>query len=389
MKSFSFKILYISIFAPSIFYILTLPYFELWSRHDITRALRQGLIRQDFDLLQGNVSLYDEVNNNVESTLRDSSVVRLGAQVRVRITDLHENVIYPYYEHLISPLSEEGSFKKRLGPLFDENGFARNSQRGEVEDFLQQYSDYIHGMKIMATVQIPVTSWLGSGLLLLYILLTVTILYTYYQWSSRLEEKRVREIEERLEKEKRTVEQVEWELQEGRRRLADIKSQEDEWLQEMERLEREKVTLEEELLETLEQSEEQKEKIDTLEEKVVKETGNKSKGVKEAQSLSHRFTRLYRNLEIDPRAVEDLVRFRDEKLKLQAEEVLKRLNDADPSLKIRRKIAGVEKCDAFELGFGSSGRIYYISSEIRRFKVLRIGTKASQKKDLAFLQKKS
>jgi hypothetical protein len=65
---------------------------------------------------------------------------------------------------------------------------------------------------------------------------------------------------------------------------------------------------------------------------------------------------------------------------------LKRLNDADPTLKVRRRIAGVEKCDAYELGFGSSGRIYYIKAPNGRYRVLRIGTKATQKKDLAYLQ---
>ncbi len=387
MKSFSFKILYISIFAPSILYVLTLPYLQLWFKHDLTRALQQQLIQNDFELLQGKVSLYDEVSKNVVSVLGKSRASRMGAEVGVRITDAQGNVIYPYYEHMLSPFIKGGVPDSILGSLFDENGLVLSHAAGKVEEYLEKYSEYIQGMNIVVTVNIPVTSWLGSGHLLAYILTTVAFLYLYYQRSSLLEEKRIHDIEERLETEKRTViEQVEHELQEARSRLTDIKAQEEAWIQEVERLEKEKSSLEEELLVTIEQSEEQKEKIDSLEEKAVRQEAQKPRSIKEEQALSERFSRLYRNIDVDRKAIEDMVRLGDDKLKLQAEEMLKRLNDGDPSLRIRRKISGVEKCDAFELGFGSSGRIYYMQSETRRFRVLRIGTKASQSRDLAYLQ---
>lgn len=389
MKTFSFKILYISIFAPSILYVLTLPYVELWLQHDVTRTVRQQLVREDFNLLQGKVSLYDEVNKNVTAVLERSRAARLGAEVRVRITDAYDNVIYPYYDHLLFSFRHEASPEKTPGPLFDEKGFAREPAAQGLEELLQKYSEYLQGMQILVFVKVPVTSWLGSGILLLFILTTVILVYMYYQRSSTLEEIKLHEIEVRHEEEKQVLtERVESELQAARRRLADIQSQEEEWLQEVERLEKEKARLEDELLETLERSEEQKEKIGKLEDKVVKKSG-KSRTVKEEQALHERFARLYRNLEIDRKAVGDLVRLKEGTLKLQAEEVLKRLNDEDPSLKVRRKIAGVEKCDAYELTFGSSGRIYYIASDVRRFRVLRIGTKATQRKDLASLQKTS
>ncbi len=387
MKSFSFKILYIGVFAPSILYILTLPYLGLLLQHDFSQAIRKHLIQNEFDLLQGKVSLYDEVNRNVLSVLKESRVVQLGAEIRVRITDQHENIIYPYYERFLFKATGEETLSKSLGPLFNEDGFALNSERAELETFLQDYSDYIQGMNILARVEVPVTSWLGSGILLGYILLTVVVLYLYYQRSTRLEELM---FEEKLETEKRTaVEQVEHSLQEARKKLTEIQSQEEEWLEEVERLEKEKDSLEEELIESLEQTEEQKEKIEKLEGEMVRQTAKKPKASREERTLYERFKKLYRNLEIDQKVVNELVQLGNEKLKLQAEEVLKRLNDGDPSLKIRRKIAGVERCDAYELGFGSSGRIYYIPSETRQFKVLRIGTKASQSKDLAYLQGKS
>jgi hypothetical protein len=386
MKHFSFKVLYISVFAPSILYVLTLPYLELWFQHSLTVTLRKNMIRHEFDLLEGKTSLYDEVNRNVNDVLNKSLAIRAGMEVRVRIRDAGDNVIYPYYEHLLFPSqNKEGVSGGTSGTLFDEKGMAVRSKTSNVEDLLQAFSDYFQGMKVEVSAKIPVTSWIGSGSLLLFIFLTLILLYLYYLRTSAQEEKRIREMADNLEQEKRTAAEIESELGTARKRLAEIQAQEEEWLREVDRLEEEKDLLETELLDTLEQREEQKEIIDALEVKVAKGE-KKPKRAKEEQVMAERFARLYRNLEFDRKAMEDLIGLGDKNMQLQAEEVLKRLNDQDPSLKIRRKIAGVEKCDAYELGFGSSGRIYYLPSESRRYRVLRIGTKASQNRDLAYLQ---
>jgi hypothetical protein len=286
----------------------------------------------------------------------------------------------------LPPFRTEETLGKKTGPLFDEKGLILDAGGGNVEEFLQNFSDYIHGMKVAVTTKVPVTSWVGSSLLLFYILGTVMVLYFYYLRMSALEQKRLTEISERLEDERRTVSEVESELTKARERLAGIQVQEEEWLKEVERLEFEKNQLETELLETLEETEEQKELIDALEVKVNKKAEPGPKRARDEERLLTRFAKLYRNLEMDRKAVADITRIGDEKVKLQAEEILKRLNDADPTLKVRRRIAGVEKCDAYELGFGSSGRIYYIKAPNGRYRVLRIGTKATQKKDLAYLQ---
>lgn len=387
MKYFSFKVLYISVFAPSILYVLTLPYLELLFQHVLTQEIRKNMIRQEFSLLEGKTSLYEEVNRNISEVLKQSLAVRSGLEVRVRVLDGKDDVIYPYYEHLLFPLKgQDGVTVGAPGGLFDSKGFALRSEASDVEDFLQAFTDYFQGMKISVSVKIPVTSWIGSGTLLLFIFFTLILLYLYYLRTSAQEEKRLREIAESLEVERRTATEIESELSAARKRLKEIQSQEEEWLKEVERLEGEKHTLEDELLDTLEQTEEQKEIIGELKNQVTQKTGKKSKSIKEEQALSDRFSKLYRNLKFDRKALEDLVRLGNKDQQLQAEEILKRLNDKDPSLKVRRKIAGVEKCDAYELGFGSSGRIYYLASIAGKYRVLRVGTKASQKKDLAYLQ---
>ncbi len=387
MKYFSFKVLYLGVFAPFILYILTLPYLQLFVQQALTREIRRNMIRHELDLMEGKTSLYGEVNRNVTETLKKSYAIRSGLEVRVRIVDAKGNVIYPYYEHLLIRLhAQEGETVGTAGDLFDAKGFAQRREAPEVEDLLQAFSDYFRGITVSVSAKVPVTSWVGSGALLLYIALTLILLYLYYRHTSAREEARLQEISESLEAEKRSATEIEAELNAARNRLHKIQSQEEEWLQEVDRLEREKHALEDELLDTLEQREEQKEIIGELKHQVIKKAGKKPKGIKEEEALSNRFLKLYRNLEFDRKSLEDLVRLGSKDRQLQAETILKRLNDKDPSLKVRRKIAGVEKCDAYELGFGSDGRIYYLAAQTGKYRVLRIGTKSSQNKDLAYLQ---
>ncbi len=400
MKSFSFKVLYVSLFVPSILFVLTLPVLERVIQERIALPIRQQLIREHTRLLDGSASLYEEIAANIAAVLHRGKATRLGADIRVRVLDASGAVLYPFYDRLLLSMQQgEKSLALAPGPLFDDKGYLRQDTGASLPELFEKYSAYIEGLRIEVSVAIPATSWLGSLTLLVYIFMVVIGLYLYYQRSSRLEEERLQEMtarmQLRLEKEKQEhARQVDARLTEAQLRLADIKRQEEEWLREVERLEKEKIslvreksTLEEELLETMEHSEEQEEKLHLLAEEVAKKQERQAKGAaKEEAAIAERFAKLYRNLELDRGALRGFAQLNDEQTRLAAEEMLKRLNDGDPNLKVRRKIAGVAGVDAFELGFGSQGRIYYLHSDSHHFRVARIGTKASQVKDLAALQ---
>lgn len=109
---------------------------------------------------------------------------------------------------------------------------------------------------------------------------------------------------------------------------------------------------------------------------------------REDEQLARRLRTLYKNLEIEERAVAELVGLRDETMKLRAEEMLKRLSDDTDTATVRRKVGGLPPHLAiFELGFAGSGRIYFTKGRVRRFRVLSVGDKASQKRDLEFLSR--
>jgi hypothetical protein len=109
---------------------------------------------------------------------------------------------------------------------------------------------------------------------------------------------------------------------------------------------------------------------------------------RDEEAVARRFRTLYKNLEMDDRAIEDLVALGDEASRLRAEEAVKRLCDETDAAAIRRKVGGLPPhLSIFELGFADKGRIYYTGGRTRRFRVLLIGAKNSQKPDLEYLSR--
>jgi hypothetical protein len=109
---------------------------------------------------------------------------------------------------------------------------------------------------------------------------------------------------------------------------------------------------------------------------------------REEDRLGLRLRTLYKNLEIDERAISDLVGLRDETMKLKAEEALKRLSDDVETAGARRKVGGLPPgLPIFELGYAGKGRIYYTHGAQRRLRVLCIGAKNTQNADLEYLSR--
>ncbi len=113
-----------------------------------------------------------------------------------------------------------------------------------------------------------------------------------------------------------------------------------------------------------------------------------SSRAREADHLGRRLRALYHNLEVDDRALTDLVALRDEGMKLKAEEALKKLSDDVGSAGARRKVGGLPPgLPVFELGYAGKGRVYYTHGAQRRLRILCIGAKNTQKPDLEYLSR--
>src|SRR5215472_2257484 len=199
--------------------------------------------------------------------------------------------------------------------------------------------------------------------------------------AEEFQQEEIRELQSEraaLQQKLATVEQREQEL-----RAQAVKSAE---------LDQERRTLEEMLDEALGDVSRRDEEIPALEARLKRAARESSPGgrVREGEHLGRRLRTLYKSLEIDDRAVESLVELRDETMKLKAEEALKRLSDEPDTAAIRRKVGGLPpQLAIFELGFAGKGRMYYQRGEVRRYRILLVGAKNSQKTDLEYLSRLS
>lgn len=272
-------------------------------------------------------------------------------------------------------------------------------------------------------VSVPPTSLLSTGIFVGYAAVLFPVLFLYYRRVARREQalvdaavqarnlsaERARSIEEELAKVRERLGEVEPAEQsrsqairdlererEGLRRklreLAERESQLRDHASRATELEEERQALEDLLEEALEDVGQKENEISTLHDR-LKTAGNKEatggRGrSREAERLARRLRTLYKSLEIDDRAVSDLVALRDESMKLRAEEGLKRLDEDPDTAAVRRKVGGLPPhLSIFELGFAGKGRIYYTRGERGAYRVLAVGAKNSQKQDLEYLSR--
>ena len=111
---------------------------------------------------------------------------------------------------------------------------------------------------------------------------------------------------------------------------------------------------------------------------------------RENERLGRRLRTLYKNVDVEDRAISDFTGLGDESLKLRAEECIKRLAEDPDTAAVRRKVGGLPpQLAIYELGFAGKGRVYYSRTENGRYKVHLVGGKATQKADLEYLSRLS
>jgi hypothetical protein len=271
-------------------------------------------------------------------------------------------------------------------------------------------------------VSVPHNALLANGILVLYAALLFSGLYFYHRAVGQREGRRLDAAMAARDLTLVRAGEIEQELETVRERLLEVLPTEREQAEEIRALQRERETLqgklgrlaerEEELrhraARTVELDQERQALEDLLEEAggdlsskddEIRRLGNSLKRAarreprasgrgREGELLRRRLETLYKTLEIDARAISDLIALRDETMKLKAEESLKRLADETENVAIRRKVGGLPPhLSIFELGFAGKGRIYYTRGKQRRFRVLTLGAKNTQKTDLDYLRK--
>lgn len=204
----------------------------------------------------------------------------------------------------------------------------------------------------------------------------------------------LREVEPEKRQDRDEIMRLQSEQQELRARLDQLVSRERELRGQADRavtLEQDSRVLEEMLEEAMGNLAAKEADIRKLE-KSLKRT-NKSIGAARAKSrprelLAKRMRTLYPRLEVDDRAIDDLVALPDDATRLRAEECIKRLGEDAENMRIRRKAGGLpDHLSVYELGFAGKRRVYYAKVKNGRFRVLVIGAKNTQSTDPDYLRR--
>ncbi len=389
MRRLPFHILFLCIFMPPVLYILSLQAMEVLVQKKWTSELQGSLISDSELLLQGRIRIEDEIQRNVETFLASRKALKWGFRTQITIETEAGRRLYPS----ITPYGFDTEMFPQGKPVP-----APTEMLSVAENNLKIMDE---GLSLSLTVQIPRNALLANGVLVFYIVVFTFVLYRAYLSSTRA----AKQIEIRNQQ---ALEAANGKLNAAQQRLKDVKDREssfqkevetlksdldlasdkvketeDEAIEEMERLEKrlhENVALKEEMeLEVLRLGEEL-ESIESAQKVPPK------KQRKKIDSASKRFNTLYKNLDIQQRAIEGFLNLEMD-MQLRAEELIHSMNEDVSKLSVKRKVFSKKGASpAFEFEFGYRGRIYWRPGSSTKAEVLVIGTKNTQTKDLAYLE---
>jgi hypothetical protein len=389
MKYLSFRIIFLCIFLPPVFYIFSIQGLEMYFQQKYTADLQKALLPDPIALLQGQTRIQNEISHNIDDYMSERQALKWGVLLEVVVRTKTGRWLYPRVDYNLSSSGEPSS----------ESEFASPAEVMEIAGKNMEIMD--EGLNLAVKVEIPRNSLLANGILVFYILFFATVLYWLYM-------KRAKESEMLTSKNQEALEAAASSLEQAEHKLQSLVDKEQNYKKEIDRLRAEVAKTSEELrdredealteIETLEQKVEESlalreemekevfrlmEEMDRLE-SAVKPSPKKLE--KQVDRTTKRFTTLYKNLEFHDRAVEGFLSLRSD-LQLKAEELIHNINENSDRLTVKRKVfAGKGALPTFETEFAYRGRIYWKRTSGGKVRVLAIGTKNTQGKDLAFLE---
>lgn len=392
----AFTVFSIGLLALLIAYFMSVRFLEAALDREIQERVDQAIVVTNFDR-----PLILQMKERIDSAVRDSQWVRLGG---LRVTTLvlaQDGVTWLYVDGRGRTISPEG-----LAPT----------------DMLAEWMDYLPATAEV-TVTLPHSALLSNGILVTFTVILLQFVYLANRRQSGQESQRLNEALEIRDRAARRTEEIESELAETRSRLSEIEPIEREHSEAIDALHSERELLQqklsnlaareeslrgraeravdlaqevralEDLLEEATGDLDSKDaEIGRLEQSLKKASRSSDKAAnartKAAELIARRFRTLYKTIEIDDRAIDDITSLGDESLRLKAEESVKRLAEEADNVSVRRKVGGLPShVQVYELGFAGKGRIYYTRGRSKRFRILLVGAKNTQPTDLEYLSR--
>jgi len=377
MKYLPLKIIILCIIFPPVFHLGAVQSLEKYLT-DVYKAEIENVYTGDTRVLfDGNIRLKDAVNNNIDNYLQSLALAPWGVKPNVIVTTKKGAIIYPSFEEedsLLPPTREQ---------IASEN-----------------FKQLTGGMKIQVDVSLERSSFLVISIFSFFLLISILIL-TYYYRVGAIKAKmeyfhKEEEINRLLELEKKNRERMS-ELAQDRAFLSNefkriknlledskVKSRrnEDDMIDEIVGLEK-KIDRIHSLYDG--QQEENRVLKDIISQYEKGELKSGRHREKASTLVSRRFKTVYKDIIFHPKAIYGFTDLTDE-MQIKAEEIVRQLDENPALIKIKRKVLTKKNIEAiFEITFSHSGRIYFSKEQGGKVKVLAIGTKNTQDKDLAFL----
>jgi hypothetical protein len=388
----SFGVVYVSIFVFILLYVFTVQFAEYTLDNHFQDVADRAIQVTSLD-----EPIASQIRDAIRTQIEDSAWVRIGGVEVSTIVIGADDITWIYVNGQIVPQPE---------------GLDPTDVLQEAVQLLPATAD--------VSVSVPHNTVLANGILIAYAGILLWGLYAYNQANARRHQRQLELALGARDGAALRAAQIEAELSETRRRLAEVEPTERGQSEEIRALQQERRALqsklvalasrEEELLGKADRASDLAQEVSALEDLLEEAAGDLaskdeeihalaknlrkvSKGSVAARArgtepLARRLRTLYKGLEIDDRALDDLVGLRDEGMILKAEEKLKRLDEEADNVAVRRKVGGLpDHLSIFELGFAGKGRIYYTRGKQRRFRILCVGAKNSQDADLEYLRR--
>ena len=386
MKKFPFKILFLCLLLPPICYLLSIQGLEGYLKTREISYLRQILVQDQEALFEGRYSVREEVSRNINDYLSHGLKYNLGIRTRILVKTGDDHILYPT------------QYNKDIGETDKgHDSFALPRESLNYTDVAAENFRILNdGLVLSVDVRIKHNGWLSNGILMTYVFLSLWILRVFIR-------KGLRESEKQETKQRALIEDLSRRLRDTETGIRDVKTKEARFQGRISELKKDKKELSKDvdgLLEEVEKLEvglkdqsHQKQKMEMEVLKLrdqlndIKSKSEKPKHKKKKkEAINKRFKLLYKNLDFTNRAIDGFLGLTEE-FRLKAEEIIHRINQNASSVSVKRKVFGKGgKLNVLETDFSYSGRIYFQKDSGSKIRIVAIGTKNTQERDLTYLE---
>ncbi|WDP90730.1 MAG: hypothetical protein HUN04_13905 [Desulfobacter sp.] len=382
MRFFPIKIAILCLLLTPVFYIVTLAGCDHALEKSYTRKIQNIFIGNADDLLNGRMPLEEQVAKNIQNFLdQDFLTARAGLNLDIRIITAKGKIIYPIYIGTDFPAASPAV-------QYDAQLIADKNLKILNED-----------LQVKISLNLDHGALIANIILAFYSTLSLSLFFIFYKRGARkaLHARKTQDaLISDLKKEEKHHEKILKDLSEERqglfKNISELnkkyqKSQKKAKINEEEMF-KEILSLEDQLNSFIMMKKEKDEEITELKttlEKYERRKSGKSKR-NEFEFLSKRLTALYKNVNMNRKALTGFIGLTDEQ-QIKAEETIHHLDRDPDSVIIKRKVFSGKKhkSTCFEVLFAYNGRLYF-KKEKNRTEVVVIGTKNTQNKDMEFLQ---